>query len=329
MALVAGLLTFVLAGAARAADEDKPASDAGEAKGGDKPLYDALREVIDRGADLYNGGDRAGCYRLYEGALMAAKAHLGRLPDLQKSIDAGLAEANQTTSISARAFACRRLLDEVRAKVNPNPKKKPEDLKPPADTAAEAVEPKTTKPAQPKPPAPAATLWDRLGGGKNVKKIVDDFVAIAAKDAKVNFTRGGRVKLDDTAVDHFKQMMVNFISQETGGPYEYTGKSMKEAHQGMGITDAEFDATAADLRQALEKNGVKAAEVKQVLQAAESTRTDIVEAKKPAQKKPEDKPKQENGDKKPADDKKPGDKPKKPGEDKTPPADKTFDPDKP
>ena len=47
----------------------------------------------------------------------------------------------------------------------------------------------------------------------------------------------------------------------------------------MGIKTAEFDAFATDLKKALEQNGVKAADVADVLKAVEGTRKDIVEAK--------------------------------------------------
>ena len=52
---------------------------------------------------------------------------------------------------------------------------------------------------------------------------------------------------------------------------------MKEVHKGMGITDAQFDAAAADLKAVLETNGVKHDDVKAVLGAVETTRKDIVE----------------------------------------------------
>jgi hemoglobin len=78
----------------------------------------------------------------------------------------------------------------------------------------------------------------------------------------------------------------DFISQATGGPYPYRGKSMKEAHRGMGITNAEFDAFAADLKKALEKNGVSAADIEPLMHAVDVTRADIVEGSAAPEKKP-------------------------------------------
>jgi hemoglobin len=158
--------------------------------------------------------------------------------------------------------------------------------------------------------AQPASLWERLGGEAKVKKVVDDFVDLAANDPKVNFTRTGKFKLEPAAVAKLKKDLVAFISAATGGPLKYPGKSMKEVHAGMGITDAEFNASAADLKRALEMNEVGPAEINQLLQIVGTTRKDIVEKStpepKPApDKKPERKSTEEAG-KKPAD-KKPTD----------------------
>jgi hypothetical protein len=48
-----------------------------------KILRDALKDVVNAGAELFNkDGDHAGCYRLYQGSLMSIKPFLG--PALQK-----------------------------------------------------------------------------------------------------------------------------------------------------------------------------------------------------------------------------------------------------
>jgi truncated hemoglobin YjbI len=126
---------------------------------------------------------------------------------------------------------------------------------------------------------PAASLWDRLGGDENVRKVVDEFVDLAAMNPKVNFDRNGKYKLDPSALAGLKKQLVAFLSQATGGPLKYEGKSMKDAHKGMGITDAEFNALAGDLRKALLRNAARTEDVDAVLKAVEETRKDIVEPK--------------------------------------------------
>ena len=54
----------------------------------DQIVVSILKEVHNRGAELYNRGDAAGCYRMYEGALVTVKAFLTHRPAVQKVIDA-------------------------------------------------------------------------------------------------------------------------------------------------------------------------------------------------------------------------------------------------
>jgi hemoglobin len=215
----------------------------------DKQIYETLRVVINRGADIYNApsSDWNGCYRFYEGALLATQPLLKHRPELQKAIETGLATARANPQVQNRAFDLRAVIDRIRDETNPNPK------------------------------ATTASLWDRLGGEANVKKVVDDFVAAAATDPKVDFFRKGKFK--DTDVPTLKRLLVEFVSAAAGGPLKYSGRTMKESHKGMGITDAEFDALAGHLKAALEKNGAKPADVTAVLTAVGGTRKDIVEAK--------------------------------------------------
>ena len=123
------------------------------------------------------------------------------------------------------------------------------------------------------------SLYDRIGGQAALMKVVDDFVARAAANPKVNFTRNGTWNASDAAVKTLKMHLVNFLGSAFGGPQKYTGRSMKEAHKGMAITPAEFDALAADLKAVLEANKVPGAEVNEIMKIAASTAPDIVEKK--------------------------------------------------
>lgn len=117
---------------------------------GDQKLYDVLREVINRGAKMYNSGNPDGCYRLFEGALLVARAQLDAKPELQKAIDDGMIEADKRTAFEGKAYALYDTLNKVRAAIKP-PGKKAEDAKP-ADKKPEDKKPATEKPPEDKKP---------------------------------------------------------------------------------------------------------------------------------------------------------------------------------
>jgi len=135
------------------------------------------------------------------------------------------------------------------------------------------------------------SLYDRLGGQQGITAIVDDFVPRAMADPRVNWDRKGvkqggfsihrgrPVTWNATpeAIKNLKIHMVQFLSLSTGGPSEYSGKEMKQAHAGLHITNAEFDAAVGDLKASLDKISVPVKEQKELLAIVESTRAQIAE----------------------------------------------------
>ena len=114
------------------------------------------------------------------------------------------------------------------------------------------------------------SLYDRLGGKDAITAVVDDFVANVAADKRIN---GFFAKAD---IPRLKRNLVDQICQATGGPCTYTGKDMKTAHKGMGITDADFNALVEDLQKSLAKFKVPDKEQGELLGALGSLKPQIV-----------------------------------------------------
>ena len=123
----------------------------------------------------------------------------------------------------------------------------------------------------------SAKLWDALGGDQVLAKVVDRFVDLATTDPKVNYSRGGRYPINDATLGFSKRAALQFISAATGGPYSYSGKTIREIHAGMQITDQEFDAITANFRRALEENGVSQEMAQLAVGMVNATRSAIVE----------------------------------------------------
>jgi len=266
--LLAAACVLALAGAGRAADE-KTAGPM-DRKALDTALYNNLRDVINRGAALYNSGDQAGCYRLFEGALLAVGPLLTHHPELQKTITEGLTAANQDPMIGRRALALRTVLDKVRSEINPTPRGKAAGGGTPAPGPGPGPSP------GPGPKPAARTAWDRMGGERGVRKVVDDLADAVTKDTKVDFFRGGKYKPTPEEVARMKRNIVEQISSVTGGPLAYEGKSMVEVHKDMGITNAQFDAFVNDFRGVLRKNNVDPKDADDLVSKVEATRKEIV-----------------------------------------------------
>jgi len=115
------------------------------------------------------------------------------------------------------------------------------------------------------------SLYDRLGGKGAITAVVDEFIANVAADSRINHF------FQDTDIPHLKRMLVDQICEATGGPCKYTGLDMKNAHKGMGISSADFNALVEDLVKALDKFKVPEKEKGELLAALGGMKSDIVE----------------------------------------------------
>src|SRR5262245_42174891 len=131
------------------------------------------------------------------------------------------------------------------------------------------------KPTPLKRAAAGGSLYERLGGEPAVVKVVDEFVVNVAADEKIKPEHRKHFQEGDVA--GLKKKLVDQIGAATGGPQKYAGKTMKDAHRGLQITNADFDALVADLVKALENNKVGAAEKKELLDMLGKMRGDVVE----------------------------------------------------
>jgi hemoglobin len=115
------------------------------------------------------------------------------------------------------------------------------------------------------------SLYDRLGGKAAVVAVIDDFVGRVAADSRING------KFARTDVPRLKAMLVEQVCAATGGPGPYTGRGMRETHDGMGVTAGEFDALVADLVATLDQFNVPTTEQQELLGILGPLRGDIVE----------------------------------------------------
>ena len=115
------------------------------------------------------------------------------------------------------------------------------------------------------------SLFDRLGGIDPITAVVDEFVNRLVADPRV------KGRFASTDVKRFKMLNTELVCQSTGGPCKYSGRAMKDTHNGMRISQAEFDLTAGHLAATLKKFKVPKQETNELMGIIGSLRKDIVE----------------------------------------------------
>ena len=120
-----------------------------------------------------------------------------------------------------------------------------------------------------------SSLYGRLGGANAIAAVVDDFVARCAEDDRIN------KKFARTDIPRLKKMLVDQVSEASGGPASYAGRDMIETHKGMGVTAGEFEALVTDLVATLNQLDVPKVEQEELLALLGPMRSEIVEVESP------------------------------------------------
>jgi len=84
----------------------------------------------------------------------------------------------------------------------------------------------------------------------------------------------------DVSMDKQRRKQKEFLSAAFGGPLPWTGKDMRKAHAGMGLTEEHFNAIAENLVNTLKDFKVKQEIIDQVVAIAVSTKDDVLDRPK-------------------------------------------------
>jgi len=128
-------------------------------------------------------------------------------------------------------------------------------------------------------PAQASTkpsLYKRLGGYDAIAAVTDDFIGKLLADARFTKFFAG---FSTDSKGKIRQHIVDQLCNATGGPCVYTGRTMKQAHAGLGITEEDWNAAVQHLVASLDKFKVPETEKNELLAIASSLKGDIVEKK--------------------------------------------------
>lgn len=113
------------------------------------------------------------------------------------------------------------------------------------------------------------TLFEALGGSDAIRAVVRDFYGRVLSDANLAGF------FSNTDMVHQTELQVQFLSAALGGPVEYKGRNMKEAHENLAITEFHFGLVAGHLSDALSAAGATDAQVNEIIAIAGSLKDEV------------------------------------------------------
>jgi len=119
------------------------------------------------------------------------------------------------------------------------------------------------------------TLYERLGGYDGITGFVEDLLPRLESDSQLGRFWKNR---GDDGIKREKQLLIDYLCSNAGGPIYYTGRDMKVSHEGMGISESDwavFLGHAGDTMAALK---VPKQEYDDVVTFVLSIKNEIVEA---------------------------------------------------
>jgi hemoglobin len=120
------------------------------------------------------------------------------------------------------------------------------------------------------------SLYDRIGGYKAVAATVDDLVDRIYVNGTLNKNPILKSIHDLNERAAFKLILGTWVIENTGGPKVYFGRTMKDGHSALNITNLEFDVILHECKETFYKFAVPAQEMGELMAALEGLRKDIV-----------------------------------------------------
>jgi len=122
-------------------------------------------------------------------------------------------------------------------------------------------------------PDQVKTLYERLGGYDAIAAVADTLLPRLENDTQLGRFWANR---GNDGIAREKQLLIDYLCSNAGGPMLYTGRDMLTSHRGMGITESDWQIFIGHIKATLAEFQVPQQEQADVLAFIDSTRADIV-----------------------------------------------------
>jgi len=119
------------------------------------------------------------------------------------------------------------------------------------------------------------TLYERLGGYDGITGFVDDLLPRLQSDSQLGRFWQNR---GDDGIKREKQLLIDYLCSSAGGPIYYTGRDMKLSHEGMKISESDWEVFLGHAGDTMGALNVPKQECDDVVAFVLSLKDDIVEA---------------------------------------------------
>ncbi len=126
-------------------------------------------------------------------------------------------------------------------------------------------------------PAPQGpTLYERLGGINNIAPVIDDVIERSYVDPVFAANPHIHAAHQRFPKAVYKYNATALACQAMGGPQVYTGRSLKEAHQRLNITEKDWKALINIFHESMDSFNVPAKEQGEIIAILESSKGDVM-----------------------------------------------------
>ena len=119
------------------------------------------------------------------------------------------------------------------------------------------------------------SLYERLGGYDALAAATDELLRRVTSDPDIGIYWRGH---STDSMKRDRQLIVDFLCEATGGPVIYRGRDMKTSHEGLRISEREWEIFVAHVVATLDHFAVPEQEKQEFLACAGSLKGDIVES---------------------------------------------------
>lgn len=118
------------------------------------------------------------------------------------------------------------------------------------------------------------SLYKRLGGYDSISSFVDNLLPRLKSDKQLERFWQNR---SDDGIAREKQLLIDYLCSNAGGPLLYTGRDMRLSHKGMKISESDWMIFFGHAGDAMKDMKIPKQEVDDIVSFVSSLKTDIVD----------------------------------------------------